>query len=571
MLPPAKQTENQANKATTTNGTFFGGGSNTPFFQAKLTVNQPGDEHEREADAVADQVMRMKDGDASIVQRMPLTPVNDIMRKCTGCEEKEKEGVQRKETVGGDASGKTAPSAVSDVLSSGGGQMIDSGTKQFMESRFGQDFSQVRIHTDARAAESASAIQARAYTSGRDVVFGSGEYQSGSEEGRRLLAHELVHVGQQGGGRGIKRKGLDVETERLQNPKAAAFVSTSYMTSFKESLGKIKKLRDANTVIRQQAEALWNTNHPDTPGSSVDDRPLYWTRLAAVKEIEQWSPRFWGLNRKKRDGMKQLFESTSRGQNNMIFKEKAGIKKILISGFDPFSLDKDIEKSNPTGSIALSLDGMKIEKDGVQGEIQSTVFPNRYEAFDAGIVEQAFQPFLSGDQSIDMIMGIGMGIGKDYEIEEVAGKRRSFKTLDNLGIQGMPGTDPVAFPGVSEDAPEFLPTALLETTMKSMRGAVGRSSALKSETDCKKRGGRTSSIDSPGSTAVEGSGGGFFCNEIMYRTLMLRNNLGASVPVGFLHTPLLSEVFTSDKIRTEVIKILTEALPTLSQSASKTE
>ncbi len=201
MLTPAKHSENQATKSTSTNGSFFGGGGSAPFFQAKLAVNQPGDTHEREADAVADQVMRMQDGDASILQRMPLPPVDGVMRKCGGCEEKEKEGVQRKETGGGDASGKAAPSVVSDVLSSGGGQPMDGSTLRFMESHMGQDFSQVRIHTDSRAAESASAIQARAYTSGRDVVFGSGEYQPGSEGGRRLLAHELVHVGQQGAGR----------------------------------------------------------------------------------------------------------------------------------------------------------------------------------------------------------------------------------------------------------------------------------------------------------------------------------------------------------------------------------
>jgi len=178
----------------------------TPFFQPKLAVNTPGDAHEREADHVADQVMRMRQSDAPIVQRMPLTPVSSVMRKCAGCEEKEKEGLQRKETSGGDASGKAAPSIVSNVLSSGGGQQMDGSTRQFMESRFGQDFSQVRIYTDARAAESASAIQARAYTSGGNVVFGSGEYQPGSEEGKRLLAHELVHVGQQGG-KEIKRSG----------------------------------------------------------------------------------------------------------------------------------------------------------------------------------------------------------------------------------------------------------------------------------------------------------------------------------------------------------------------------
>jgi hypothetical protein len=65
-----------------------------------------------------------------------------------------------------------------------------------MESRFGQDFSDVRVHTDEQAAESAEAVNARAYTVGKDVVFGAGEYEPGTSEGQRLLAHELVHVSQ---------------------------------------------------------------------------------------------------------------------------------------------------------------------------------------------------------------------------------------------------------------------------------------------------------------------------------------------------------------------------------------
>jgi hypothetical protein len=174
----------------------------TPFFQPKLTVNQPNDPYEQEADAVADQVMRMRDGDAPVVQRM-FAP--SIQRACAHCEGKQKkeEGIQRKENTSvspsrGDGSG-AAPSIVSDVLSSGGGQPMDTNTQQFMGSRMGQDFSNVRIHTGSKAAESASAIQARAYTSGTDIVFGKGEYQPSSERGKRLLAHELVHVGQQGG------------------------------------------------------------------------------------------------------------------------------------------------------------------------------------------------------------------------------------------------------------------------------------------------------------------------------------------------------------------------------------
>jgi hypothetical protein len=68
-----------------------------------------------------------------------------------------------------------------------------------MEGRFGHDFSQVRVHTDASADTSARAVRARAYTVGSDIVFRTGEYQPGTSGGERLLAHELTHVVQQGG------------------------------------------------------------------------------------------------------------------------------------------------------------------------------------------------------------------------------------------------------------------------------------------------------------------------------------------------------------------------------------
>jgi hypothetical protein len=88
------------------------------------------------------------------------------------------------------------PPIVQEVLRSPG-QPLDKGTRAFMESRFGYDFSQVRIHTDTRAAESARAVHALAYTVGRDMVFGAGQYAPEMARGRELLAHELAHVVQQ--------------------------------------------------------------------------------------------------------------------------------------------------------------------------------------------------------------------------------------------------------------------------------------------------------------------------------------------------------------------------------------
>lgn len=91
-----------------------------------------------------------------------------------------------------------APSIVHDVLRSPG-QPLETSTKTFMEPRFGRDFSTVRVHTDAKAAESARAVNALAYTVGQDVVFGAGQYAPGTSEGKKLMAHELMHVVQQRG------------------------------------------------------------------------------------------------------------------------------------------------------------------------------------------------------------------------------------------------------------------------------------------------------------------------------------------------------------------------------------
>lgn len=103
----------------------------------------------------------------------------------------------------------TAPSIVHDVLNSSG-QPLDEGTRAFMEPRFGHDFSQVRIHTDERAVESAEAVNALAYTVGRNVVFGEGQYAPGTYEGQMVLAHELTHVVQQDGSAGEHPTRIDL-------------------------------------------------------------------------------------------------------------------------------------------------------------------------------------------------------------------------------------------------------------------------------------------------------------------------------------------------------------------------
>jgi hypothetical protein len=104
---------------------------------------------------------------------------------------REEEVIQRKE-INNQQTVESNPNIVHEVLNSEG-HHLDLRTREFMESRFGYDFSKVRVHTDEKAAESARMLNAKAYTLGQDVVFGSGQY-SATSEGKKLLAHELTHV-----------------------------------------------------------------------------------------------------------------------------------------------------------------------------------------------------------------------------------------------------------------------------------------------------------------------------------------------------------------------------------------
>ncbi|CAG0953429.1 hypothetical protein METP3_00349 [Methanosarcinales archaeon] len=141
--------------------------------QAKLRIGQPGDVYEQEADRVAEQVMRMPE-------------VSDT----------KDEKLQAKETASQTPEVIPKTETITKALK-GGGQPLPESTRAFMESRFGQDFSQVRVHFNENAVESSRAVDALAYTVGRDVVFGAGQYVPGTREGKRLIAHELTHVLQQ--------------------------------------------------------------------------------------------------------------------------------------------------------------------------------------------------------------------------------------------------------------------------------------------------------------------------------------------------------------------------------------
>jgi hypothetical protein len=184
-------------------------GGSCPRCQSKsnLTVSQPNDPAEREADAVAEQVMRMSEDDVSTVETAQVSNGPGIQRTCAACEEDEERPLQTKaESSSATPPGNmgTAPPSVRHALNSGG-DPLSPDTRAFFEPRFGRDFSDVRVHTGGAAEQSAREVRAHAYTVGCNIVFGSGRFAPETHAGRRLIAHELTHVVQQSGSEGFGR------------------------------------------------------------------------------------------------------------------------------------------------------------------------------------------------------------------------------------------------------------------------------------------------------------------------------------------------------------------------------
>lgn len=142
--------------------------------QRKLAIGASHDPLEHEADRIADQVMRMPSHSSIARAQLPI---------------------QRLSGHSG-GQGETAPPSVEQVLSSPGSP-LEPGLRQDMEQRFGYDFSQVRVHTGRAAELSAKNVNALAYTVGRNIVFGEGQYPPGTKKGKFLVAHELTHLLQQ--------------------------------------------------------------------------------------------------------------------------------------------------------------------------------------------------------------------------------------------------------------------------------------------------------------------------------------------------------------------------------------
>ncbi|MFB6772315.1 pyroglutamyl peptidase [Streptomyces sp. NPDC056337] len=319
--------------------------------------------------------------------------------------------------------------------------------------------------------------------------------------------------------------------------------------AFARGLGRADSYREARRLVEREGSALWRRAVDRAQGrgpshgavSRDDDRPLYWARLSMTRELRTWEPRF-GLGERQRDALLDTLERTSRGQSDIRLPQRhggdrgKGAKRVLLTGFDPFTLDRDIRISNPSGAAALALDGTVIDTPDGPARVETAVFPVRWRDFAEGTVERALRPYLPG---VDLFTTVSQGRVGKFDVERTNGAwRGGFPDNENVSrTETVPVTDPAS-------QPQWTTTTLPYAAITA--AGTGRFPVYDNTSVTEIPAGSTQAVvrpdgPTPGSTAREGGGGNYLSNEIAYRATLLRDRLGlrGTLPGGHVHTPVL--------------------------------
>jgi Domain of unknown function (DUF4157) len=275
-----------------------------------MRITEPNDIFEREADTVADQVMRMASlpsiGSApALVQRK--CACGGMVGQSGECEGCRNERLQQKGKIGAEIQTRSqVPPTVHEVLRSPG-QPLDATTRASMEPRFGYDFGHVRIHSNEVAGQSAQEVNAQAYTVGKDIVFGSGRFAPETPDGMRLLSHELAHVIQQS----------DDATTTLQRQPAAP-AGTAEKSEEKTGASEVAAItgheeEDELSPIRQKLFELFGKFEKSVIGDEVFDK------------VE--TQKAWDQQKKEEEAATVVYEEEKKNYANKMKAWEEGGKK----------------------------------------------------------------------------------------------------------------------------------------------------------------------------------------------------------------------------------------------------
>ncbi|MGW6909060.1 pyroglutamyl peptidase [Streptomyces sp. NPDC054940] len=319
---------------------------------------------------------------------------------------------------------------------------------------------------------------------------------------------------------------------------------------FARDLDAARSYAQARRVVVREGSALWRRAVDRVQGrgpaggdlSRDDDRPLYWARLSMTREVRTWEPGF-GLSDGQRRALLDALERGSRGQGDIRYphggegaKGAKGLKRVLVTGFDPFTLDRDIRISNPSGATALALDGTVIETADGPARVETAVFPVRWQDFADGTVERTLRPYL---KQVDLFTTVSQGRVGRFDIERTNGAwRGGFPDNENLSrTETVPVSDPAS-------QPQWTSTTLPYASI--VAASTGRFPVYDNTSVTEIPAGGTEAVVRPdgptaGSVARAGGGGNYLSNEIAYRATLLRDRLGLhdTLPGGHVHTPVL--------------------------------
>jgi len=303
-------------------------------------------------------------------------------------------------------------------------------------------------------------------------------------------------------------------------------------------------IRNALEPAEQLGRRLWREAVVRVQQGDLDDRPLYWQRLAARRLFPA-------------DEEASALELASRNQD---VRFEAGAEfNVLVTGFDPFDLDEHIDQSNPSGVVALSLDGRVVGAG--RAEIRTMIMPVRFRDFDEGIIEWALTPLL---EDIHLLVTVSMGRDA-FDLERFPGRQRSSGKPDNCRqLCGGTPEKPIVPPG--SDGPEFVEFSLPVTAMFEQEGDYPVRDNRRVTTIEAGDVTADSLAQLSGYSAVQGSGGGYLSNEISYRAIRLVQDSGRNIPVGHIHTPRIagsdvSKVRSISRQTAQLIQVAIESLP----------
>ncbi|MFD5385705.1 pyroglutamyl peptidase [Streptomyces sp. NPDC127074] len=318
---------------------------------------------------------------------------------------------------------------------------------------------------------------------------------------------------------------------------------------FARALAGVRSPAEAERLITREGRALWQRAVDRVQGrgaaggdlSRDDDRPLYWARLGMTRALGQWQPGF-PLPDARRAALLTTLERTSRGEDSLDLPAGKHIKRIVVTGFDPFQLDADVRRSNPSGAAALALDGTTIRTDNGPARVETAVFPVRWADFADGTVERTLLPaFRSGPRRVDAFMTVSQGRVGRFDVERTNGAWRGGYP-DNANISR---TETVPIPsGVPTPNPQPQWTTTTLPHEKIVTANTGPTPVYDHTEVTEIPAGATTPVvrpngPTPGSTARAGGGGDYLSNEIAYRATLLRDAVALKAPGGHLHTPVL--------------------------------